>query len=123
MTGVDPNRVQLRFGLAFDALARAEHGGPAAHDDVEAELVKLNHEPVSGFVLFVIDLERRRVETAAVVHQPHEDAQRGMPLAATAALRRVISYRAGRFRERGCSDASPSVYFARPRCLVGRLPA
>jgi hypothetical protein len=34
---VDPNRVQL----VFDALARAEHGGPDAHNDVQAELAKL----------------------------------------------------------------------------------
>jgi transposase len=38
---VDPNQVQLVFGPVFDALARAEHGGPDAHSDVEAELAKL----------------------------------------------------------------------------------
>lgn len=38
---VDPNQVQLVFGPVFDALARAERGGPDAHNDVEAELAKL----------------------------------------------------------------------------------
>lgn len=38
---VDPAQVQLVFGPVFDALARAQSGGSAAQDEVQAELAKL----------------------------------------------------------------------------------
>ena len=70
------------------------HWGAIAATDFFTVKVLTAHELIRYFVLFVIDLETRRVEIAGVIHQPCEDWMK----------QRVIDNRVQHFSSAGGSE-------------------